>query len=71
MRDLVFVAFLCALFAAGLRRPFVFVLTQAKARTRLQMQAVMALAKHGKLAPTVVHDRTDLSRFLVGSRLPG
>lgn len=26
MRDLVFVAFLCALFAAGLRRPFVFVL---------------------------------------------
>ena len=27
MRDLVFVAFLCALFAAGLRRPFVFVLT--------------------------------------------
>jgi chromosome partitioning protein len=35
--------------------PFVFVLTQA----RLQMQAVMALAKHGKLAPTVIHDRTD------------
>jgi len=27
VRDLVFVAFLCALFAAGLRRPFVFVLT--------------------------------------------
>lgn len=27
MRDLVFVAFLCALFAGGLRRPFVFVLT--------------------------------------------
>ena len=39
--------------------PFVFVLTQAKPRTRLQMQAVMALAKHGKLAPTVIHDRTD------------
>ena len=31
-----------------------FVLTQAKPRTRLQMQAVMALAKHGKLAPTVI-----------------
>jgi len=41
------------------RCPFVFVLTQAKPRTRLQMQAVMALAKHGKLAPTVIHDRTD------------
>jgi len=39
--------------------PFVFVLTQAKPRTRLQMQAVLALAKHGKLAPTVIHDRTD------------
>ena len=39
--------------------PFVFVLTQAKPRTRLQMQAVLALAKHGKVAPTVVHDRTD------------
>jgi chromosome partitioning protein len=39
--------------------PFVFVLTQAKPRTRLQMQAVMALAKHGKLAPTIIHDRTD------------
>lgn len=39
--------------------PFVFVLTQAKPRTRLQMQAVMALTKHGKLAPTVIHDRTD------------
>jgi chromosome partitioning protein len=39
--------------------PFVFVLTQAKPRTRLQMQAVLALAKHGKLAPTIVHDRTD------------
>jgi chromosome partitioning protein len=39
--------------------PFVFVLTQAKPRTRLQMQAVMALAKHGKVAPTVIHDRTD------------
>jgi chromosome partitioning protein len=39
--------------------PFVFVLTQAKPRTRLQMQAVMALAKHGRLAPTVIHDRTD------------
>jgi chromosome partitioning protein len=39
--------------------PFVFVLTQAKPRTRLQMQTVLELAKHGKLAPTVIHDRTD------------
>ncbi len=43
--------------AAG--APFVFVLTQAKHRTRLQLSAVQALAQHGKLAPTVIHDRTD------------
>lgn len=39
--------------------PFVFVLTQAKPRTRLQVSAVTALAQHGKLAPTIIHDRTD------------
>lgn len=48
--------------------PFVFVLTQAKPRTRLQMQAVMALAKHGKLAPTVVHDRTDFPTAAITGR---
>lgn len=48
--------------------PFVFVLTQAKPRTRLQMQAVMALAKHGKLAPTVVHDRTDFPTAAISGR---
>ena len=48
--------------------PFVFVLTQAKPRTRLQMQAVMALAKHGKLAPTVIHDRTDFPTAAIVGR---
>jgi chromosome partitioning protein len=48
--------------------PFVFVLTQAKPRTRLQMQAVMALAKHGKLAPTVIHDRTDFPTAAITGR---
>lgn len=49
-------------------RPFVFVLTQAKPRTRLQMQAVLALAKHGKLAPTVIHDRTDFPTAAISGR---
>ena len=49
-------------------RPFVFVLTQAKPRTRLQMQAVMALAKHGKLAPTVIHDRTDFPTAAISGK---
>ncbi|WP_447683733.1 nucleotide-binding protein [Methylobacterium sp. D53M] len=48
--------------------PFVFVLTQAKPRTRLQMQAVMALAKHGKLAPTVVHDRQDFPTAAISGK---
>ncbi|WP_336489696.1 ParA family protein [Methylobacterium nigriterrae] len=48
--------------------PFLFVLTQAKPRTRLQMQAVMALAKHGKLAPTVMHDRTDFPTAAISGR---
>src|SRR3954468_17225887 len=47
---------------------FVFVLTQAKPRTRLQMQAVLALAKHGKLAPTVIHDRTDFPTAAITGR---
>ncbi len=41
--------------AAG--RPFVFVLTQAKPKTRLALEAVPALAQHGRVAPVVVHDR--------------
>lgn len=48
--------------------PFCFVLTQAKPRTRLQMQAVMALAKHGKVAPTVIHDRTDFPTTAIAGR---
>ena len=41
--------------AAG--RPFVFVLAQAKPKTRLALEAVPALAQHGRVAPVVVHDR--------------
>jgi len=48
--------------------PFVFVLTQAKPRTRLQMQAVLALAKHGRVAPTVIHDRTDFPTAAISGR---
>jgi len=48
--------------------PFLFVLNQAKPRTRLQMQAVLALAKHGKLAPTVIHDRTDFPTAAISGK---
>lgn len=39
------------------RAPFLFVLTQAKPKTRLALEAVPALAQHGRVAPVVVHDR--------------
>src|SRR5215203_1480878 len=47
---------------------FTKLLAQAKPRTRLQMQAVLALAKHGKLAPTVIHDRTDFPTAAITGR---
>lgn len=38
---------------------FSFVVMQAKARTKLAVEAVPALAQHGKVAPIIIHDRTD------------
>jgi chromosome partitioning protein len=43
--------------AAG--RPFAFVITQAKPRTKLAAEALRVLAEHGRVAPAVLHDRTD------------
>lgn len=40
-------------------RPFAFVITQAKARTRLAAEALRVLAEHGRVAPAVIHDRAD------------
>lgn len=44
---------------AAARKPFVFVLTQATARTRLALEAVPELAQHGRVAPVVMHTRQD------------
>lgn len=38
---------------------FGFVLSQAKPRTRLALEAVPELAQHGKVAPVVIHDRVE------------
>ena len=40
-------------------RPFGFVLSQVKARTRLALEAVPELAQHGRVAPVLIHDRVD------------
>ena len=41
------------------RKPFGFVLSQAKARTRLAIEAVPELAQHGRVAPVVIYDRQE------------
>lgn len=37
---------------------FCFVVSQAKPRTRMVPEAIKVLAQHGKVAPSVLHDRT-------------
>lgn len=44
---------------ADTRKQFIFVLTQATARTKLALEAVPELAQHGRVAPIVVHNRQD------------
>ncbi len=44
---------------ADARKQFIFVLTQATARTKLALEAVPELAQHGRVAPTVIHNRQD------------
>ena len=41
------------------RVQFMFVLTQATARTKLALEAVPELAQHGRVAPVVIHNRQD------------
>lgn len=40
-------------------RPFAFVLSQAKPRTRLAADVLPALAQHGRVCPAVIHDRIE------------
>jgi chromosome partitioning protein len=41
------------------RRPFAFVITQAKPRTRLAAEALRVLAEHGRVVPAILFDRMD------------
>ena len=41
------------------KKQFMFVLTQATARTKLALEAVPELAQHGRVAPVVIHNRQD------------
>jgi len=47
-------------------KPFAFVLSQVKPRTRLAVEALRVLAEHGKVAPAVLHDRTEYATAAIG-----
>jgi chromosome partitioning protein len=52
--------------AAG--RNFIFIVSQAKKRTRLALETVPALAQHGKVSPVVIHDRVEFPTAAIDGR---
>jgi chromosome partitioning protein len=54
--------------AQGAGKPFVFALTQAKANTRLTVQAVAALSEYGTVAQAIMHDRVDYAASMIDGR---
>lgn len=54
--------------AANARRPFAFAVTQAKANSRLTVQAMAALSEHGVVAPAIMHDRVDYAASMIDGR---
>jgi len=54
--------------AAGSNRPFAFALTQAKANSKLTVQAMGALSEHGVVASTIIHDRVDYASSMIDGR---
>jgi chromosome partitioning protein len=55
--------------AAG--KPFCFVLNGATPRTTIAVDAVRALAQHGKVAPVTLHQRIDFAASMVDGRTVG
>jgi chromosome partitioning protein len=54
--------------ASASDRPFAFALTQAKANSRLTVQAMAALSEHGVVAPSIIHDRVDFASSMIDGR---
>jgi len=52
----------------GHGKPMVFLVNQAKVKTRLCSQAIMALSQHGKVAP-VIYDRNDIVSSMTDGRV--
>ncbi len=49
-------------------KPFVFVITQAKANTKLTLQTMAALSEHGPVAASTLGDRVDFAFALIDGR---
>ena len=54
--------------ATGAGRTFAFALTQAKANSKLTVQAMAALSEHGAVAPAIIHDRVDFASSMIDGR---
>jgi chromosome partitioning protein len=50
------------------RKPFCFVVTQAKSNANLTVQAMGALSVHGVVSPAVMHDRVDYAASMTDGR---
>jgi chromosome partitioning protein len=53
------------------QKPFCFVLNAATPRTTIAIEAVRALAQHGKVAPVTVHQRIDFAASMIDGRTAG
>lgn len=54
--------------ATGSGRSFAFALTQAKANSKLTVQAMGALSEHGVVASAIIHDRVDFASSMIDGR---
>jgi chromosome partitioning protein len=52
-------------------KPFCFVVNGATPRTTIALEAVRALAQHGKVAPVTLHQRIDFASSMVDGRTVG
>jgi len=49
----------------GSRKPLVFIINRVKPRSRLTLDAAVALSQHGTVAPVQVGDRTDYAAAMI------
>jgi chromosome partitioning protein len=52
-------------------KPFIFVVNGATPRSTIALDAVRALAEHGKVAPAILHHRIDFATSMIDGRTVG